>query len=119
VTREGKAREWWIWTSGWRWGRKTSGECAPTDAVVARSTRWISGETLKWGPSLREVTAVRTEPGAPAPNTARWTYEPRGGSCQTSEALGRGDVSGRQVNHRRGARGCSDAPRGLEILLTL
>jgi len=65
VTREGKAREWWIWTSGWRWGRKTSGECAPTDAVVARSTRWISGETLKWGPSLREVTGFGQNPVPP------------------------------------------------------
>jgi hypothetical protein len=31
-----------------------------------------SGNTLKRGPSLRKVTTVRQEPGAPGPKTARW-----------------------------------------------
>jgi hypothetical protein len=64
-----------------------------------------SGNTLKWDPSLRKVTWFGQNQVPPVRTPRGGGSQPRGGRCQTHEALGRGDVFARQANHMRGARG--------------
>jgi hypothetical protein len=60
------------------WGQETSGECAFGGFAGAG----ISGDTLKWDPSLRKVTRP-ARAGASVSKTARWIeLKPRGGSVQ-------------------------------------
>jgi hypothetical protein len=61
VTRVGKAREWWISTGGWRLWAENLGRVR----ALAFAAPWSSGETLKWGPSLRKVTDGSDRTGCP------------------------------------------------------
>jgi hypothetical protein len=111
LTQVGKAWEWWISADGWRWGRKTSGECrCPAQVGIAKL-----GSYSEVDPKPEEGHHGSDRTWCPRCENREVDSEPRGGRRQTHEALGRGDVFGRQVNHTRGALRRSDALRVVEF----
>jgi hypothetical protein len=111
VTREGKAREWWISAAGLRSGIG--------NLVRARTTvRGYSGQTLKWNQACGSRLRLRSDGSSSRLEHREVVRNHVAGALNPYGARAWGG-SERRVNRKRGARRLAIGSRDLEWLLEL